>query len=46
MDTEHGITLKALAEQVGLEVLYASSDFASKLVTTAVINRPGLQLLA
>ena len=44
METQHGMPLKALAEQAGLEVLNASSDFDRKLITTAVINRPGLQL--
>lgn len=44
MDTLHGMPLKSLVEQTGLEVLNASSDYAKKLVTTAVINRPGLQL--
>ena len=38
MGTEQGITLKSLADQVGLEVLYASSDYKTKLITTAVIN--------
>lgn len=44
METEHGMPLKALVEQAGLEVLNASTDFDKKLITTAVINRPGLQL--
>ena len=44
MDTLHGMPLKLLAEQIGLEPLFTSTDYAKKLITTAVINRPGLQL--
>ena len=44
MDTQRGMFLKQLVEETGLEILNRSSDYDTKVITTAVINRPGLQL--
>lgn len=44
METKQGMLLCKLVEQLGLEVINTSSDYGTKLITSAVINRPGLQL--
>ncbi|MGM9521352.1 MAG: HPr(Ser) kinase/phosphatase [Oscillospiraceae bacterium] len=44
METQNGMLLKDLVEEVGLQIVNRSTDFDKKLITTQVINRPGLQL--
>lgn len=44
MADQNGILLKEFVESIGFDVLYKSTDYDTKKVTTQVINRPGLQL--
>ena len=43
---EHTFSCKMskLAESLGLRALYKSTDYDTKLLTTAEVHRPGLQL--
>jgi HPr kinase/phosphorylase len=44
METQNGMLLKELVEQVGLQIVNRASNYESIKITTPVINRPGLQL--
>ncbi len=39
-----GMLLKKLADEVGLQTVYKSSDYDSIVISVPVLNRPGLQL--
>jgi len=44
MDNQYSVKLKVLAEEMKLEVVYKAEDYDTREVSTANINRPGLQL--
>ena len=44
MEPENGMLLKSLVEEIGLQVVYKSTDYDRVVISSQVINRPGLQL--
>lgn len=44
MGQKYSVPLKTIAEEQGLTVLHACSDYDRRLIETADVNRPGLQL--
>lgn len=44
MSKQNGMLLKKLIEEVGFQIVNRSSDYDTKVITTEVVNRPGLQL--
>ena len=44
MSQKYSVPLKTIAEEQGLTVLHACSDYAQRMIETADVNRPGLQL--
>ena len=44
MAGKYSVKLKTLAEENGLTPLHTSEDYEERLLTTADVNRPALQL--
>ena len=44
MEPVNGMLLKSLVEEIGLQIEYKSSDYDKVVISSQVINRPGLQL--
>lgn len=44
MDRHDGVSLKDLVEDIGLQIVYESTDYNDIRITSQVLNRPGLQL--
>ena len=44
MSQSYSIPLKKVAEEQGFTLLHTSADYAQIQLTTADVNRPGLQL--
>lgn len=44
MGQQNGMLLKELVEEIGFQIVNRSSDYDTKMITTQIINRPGLQL--
>ncbi len=44
MEPENGMLLKSLVEDVGLQIVNKSSDYDKIIISSQVINRPGIQL--
>ena len=45
LEQKYSVKLSTIAEEHELHIEYASSDFAEKIITSADLNRPGMQLL-
>ena len=44
MSQTYSVPLKNVAEEQGFTLLHTSADYAKETLTTADVNRPGLQL--
>lgn len=44
MKSKYSVKLKALVEELGLEIIHKASDYDSAKISTAEVNRPALQL--
>lgn len=43
MENVYSVKLKVVVETMGLEIIHRATDYDDKLITTARMNRPGLQ---
>ena len=44
MASKYSVPLRTIVEENGLEPLHTSSDYDTRLLTVADVNRPALQL--
>ena len=44
MEPENGMLLKSLVDEIGLQIVNKSSDYEKIVISSQVINRPGIQL--